>query len=550
MDPIPFRGSRPGSHPMFDILLSHGRVVDGSGDGSLEADLGITGGRIAVIGDLGAAEARQRVDCAGKIVAPGFVDLHAHSELTLLANPAGESKLHQGVTTEVNGQCGLAPFPVRAEHREEMRSVCTFIDAPVEWTWEGVDEYLTALEAAQPSYNVAVLVGQSALRAWVMGFAARPATGEELREMCALLADSLRQGAVGLSLGLAYPLGSFADSEEPSRLAATCAEHDGLLTVHLRNEGPGLMESLDEMLGIAARTGCRLQIDHLKTIGRRHWGRAREVLAKIEAAASDGVDVAFDVYPYTAGSRHLYGSLPDWVVDGGIGPMLQRLKQSAVRERLRESLDAWAKGEDAAGGFSLDAANTMITSVQTEANEWCVGKRLDEIAEARGQDPLDAMLDLLIEEAGETSCVMWAMSEDDVQEFLKHPLGCIGTDGLAYAPYGPLSKGAPHPRCYGTFARFLGHYVRDAGLLPLPEAVRKCTSLPASRLKLADRGLLSESCRADVVVFDPATIAERGEYGSPHAYPDGIETVVVNGQLAVAEGETCAARAGMVLRGP
>ncbi len=535
---------------MFDILLSRGRVVDGSGDGSLEADLGIADGRIAAIADLGTAEARERVDCSGKIVAPGFVDLHAHSELTLLVNPAGESKLHQGITTELNGQCGLAPFPVRAEHREEMRSVCTFIDAPVEWTWEGVDGYLSALQAAQPSYNVAVLVGQSALRAWVMGFAARPATGEELRAMCALLADSLEQGAVGLSLGLAYPLGSFADSDEPLALAATCAQHDGLVTVHLRNEGPGLMQSLDEMLGIAAQTGCRLQIDHLKTIGQRHWGRAREVLGKVEAAVADGVDVAFDVYPYTAGSRHLYGSLPGWVVDGGIGAMLGRLKQPAVRERLRESLDAWAKGEDAAGGFSLDSANTMITSVQTEANEWCVGKRLDEIAEARGQDPLDAMLDLLIEEAGETSCVMWAMSEDDVREFLKHPLGCIGTDGLAYAPYGPLSKGAPHPRCYGTFARFLGHYVRDAGLLPLPEAVRKCTSLPASRLKLADRGLLREGCRADVVVFDPATIAERSEYGSPHAYPDGIETVVVNGQLAIAAGQTAAARAGMVLRGP
>ncbi len=534
---------------MFDILLLRPQIVDGSGNQPIHADLGIENGRIAAVGDLHAAEARERIDCSGKVAAPGFVDLHAHSELTLLVNPAGESKLHQGITTEVSGQCGLSPFPVRAEHREEMRSVCTFIDAPVDWTWEHVDEYLSVFEAAPPSYNVAVLVGQSALRAWVMGFAARPATSEELGRMSTLLADSLKRGGVGLSLGLSYPLGSFSGPEEPLQLAATCAEHGALVTVHLRNEGPGLMASLDEMLEVASRTGCRLQIDHLKTIGHRYWGRAREVLGKIEAAVDAGVDVGFDVYPYTAGSRHLYGSLPDWVVDGGIGPMIERLRQPAVRTRLRSSLDAWATGQDAAGGFSLDFANTMITSVRTEANEWCVGKRLDEIAEERGQDPLDATLDLLIEEEGEASCVLWAMSEEDVREFLIHPLGCIGTDGLAYAPYGPLSKGAPHPRCYGTFARFLGHYVRDEGLLPLPEAVRKCTSLPASRLRLPDRGLLKEGYRADVVVFDPSTIGERGEYGRPHAYPEGIETVVVNGQLAISAGQTTPARPGMVLRG-
>jgi len=534
---------------VFDILLLDGQLVDGSGSAARRGGVGLKDGRVAALGDLGKAEAGQRIDCAGRVVAPGFIDLHAHSELTLLVNPAGESKLHQGVTTELNGQCGLAPFPVREKDREEMRSVCTFIDAPIDWTWEQVDEYLAALEGAGPAYNVAVLAGQSALRAWVMGFADRPATADELREMRTLLSDSLTRGAVGLSFGLAYPLGSFADTQEPLELAATCAEHDSLVTVHLRNEGPALMESLDEMFEVASRTGCRLQVDHLKTIGPRHWGRAKQVLARIEAAAEAGLDIGYDVYPYTAGSRHLYGSLPSWVVDGGVGPMVERLRRPEVRKQLRESLEKWARGEEAGGGFSLDFANTMVTSVETEANAWCVGKRLDEIARERDRDPLDATLDLLIEESGQASCVIWAMSEEDVREFLSHPLGCIGTDGLAYAPYGPLSRGAPHPRCYGTFARFLGHYVRDEGLLPLPEAVRKCTSLPASRLRLSDRGLLREGYRADVVVFDPATVAERGEYGHPHQYPAGIETVIVNGQVALAGGETAPARSGMVLRG-
>jgi len=535
---------------MIDALLVGGEVVDGSGGPARRVDVAVQDGRITAIGSLGQVKTRERVECSGRVVAPGFVDPHAHSELTLLVNPLGESKLHQGVTTELNGQCGLAPFPVRARDREAMRSVCTFIDAPVKWQWEQIDEYLDLLARARPAYNVATLVGQSSLRAWVMGFENRPATAGEIGGMCTLLADSLARGAVGVSLGLAYPLGSFSGPEEPAALAAVCAEHEALVTVHMRSEGPGLMAALDEVLGIASCTGCRLQIAHLKCVGREHWGRAGEVLARLERAAEGGADVAYDVYPYTAGSRHLYGSLPDWVLDGGVGAMVERLKQAETRARLRASLDQWARGESAAGGFSLGFPNTMVTSARTEANWWCVGKRLDEIARERDQDPLDATLDLLIEEEGDVSCVLWAMSEEDVREFLRHPLGCLGTDGLAYAPYGPLSSGAPHPRCYGTYPRFLGHYVRDEGLLPLPEAIRKCTSLPASRLRLPDRGLLREGFRADIVVFDPAAIAERGDYGRPHVYPVGLDCVLVNGQVVVRRGETTGRRGGVVVKGP
>jgi N-acyl-D-amino-acid deacylase len=534
---------------MADILLLGGEVVDGSGAPARRADVAIAEGRIAAMGDLGGAEARERIDCRGRVVAPGFIDLHAHSELTLLANPLGESKLHQGVTTELNGQCGLTAFPVRPADREEMRKVVTFCDAPVEWRWEQIDEYLRVLEETRPAYNVATLVGQSALRAWVLGFEARPATPGELQAMCALLADSLARGAVGVSLGLAYPLGSFSDTEEPLALARAAAEHDALVTVHIRSEGHGLVLALDEMLGAARETGCRLQIAHMKCAGKAYWGGAREALGMVEAAVEAGADVTFDAYPYTAGSRHLYGSLPDWVIDGGIAAMVARLKQTETRARLRESLATWAAGEGAGGGFSLDFAQTMVTSVATEANAWAVGKRLDETAGERGQDPLDATLDLLIEEEGQVSCVLWSMTDDDVREFLRHPLGTIGTDGLAYAPYGPLSSGAPHPRCYGTFPRFLGHYVRDEGLLPLPEAIRKCTSLPASRLKLTDRGLIREGNWADVVVFDPAAIAERSDYGRPHVYPQGIDLVIVNGNVAARGHESNEAdRQGTALR--
>ena len=535
---------------MPDMVLRDGLVVDGSGESSRRADVVIRDGLIDSVGPAPTDNALPAIDCSGQVVCPGFIDLHAHSELTLLVNPAGESKLHQGVTTELNGQCGLAPFPVRPEAVEEMRSVCTFVDAPVDWTWERIDDYLSLLAQARPAYSVATLVGQSALRAWVMGFEGREATAAEIADMCALLEGSLARGAVGVSLGLSYPLGSFADTEEPRRLAETCARHDGLVTVHLRNEGPSLHESLDEMLGIARETGCRLQIAHLKCVGEANWGQAADVLAKLEAAVAAGIDVAYDVYPYTAGSRHLYGSLPAWALDGGVAAMVTRLQDAAARERLRESLDGWAEGQHTAGGFSLDFAGTMVTEVASAQNAWCVGKRLDEIAQTRGQDPLEATLDLLVEEGGQVSCCLWAMAEEDVREFLAHPLGCIATDGLALAPYGPLSKGAPHPRCYGTYARFLGHYVRDENLAPLPEAVRKCTSLPASRLRLGDRGRLAPGMRADVVVFDPSAIAERGEYGRPHAYPSGISTVIVHGRVTVAEGVTTQERGGQVIRGP
>ena len=534
---------------MYNILLKNGLVIDGSGGASRRVDIAIQDGRIEAIGRLDSAGAAETIDCAGQAVTPGFIDLHAHSELTLLVNPAGESKLHQGVTTELNGQCGLAPFPVRAEAIPEMRSVCTFVDAPVEWSWESFGGYLEHLVAAGPAYNVATLVGQSALRAWVMGFEGRTVTPEELGDMCALLDECLKSGAAGVSLGLSYPLGSFGDTQECLSLARVAANHDALVTVHLRNEGPGLDAALDEMFGITEKTGCRLQIAHLKCVGEAQWGRSRKVLDKLDAVVAGGLDIAYDVYPYTAGSRHLYGSLPAWVLDGGVAAMVARLKETETRDALRESLSKWADGTDTAGGFSMDYAGTMITEVSSDSNAWCVGKRLDEIARERDQDPLDATLDLLVEEVGEVSCVLWAMSEDDVKQFLSHPLGCIATDGLAFAPYGPLSKGAPHPRCYGTYARFLGHYVRDVQLVSLEEGIRKCTSLPASRLKLSDRGRLAEGLRADITVFDPDTIAEKGEYGKPHVYPSGIGTVIVNGVVTLLEGETQSARAGTVLKG-
>lgn len=538
--------------PDLDLVISGATVLDGSGAPGVRADVGVAAGRVAALGDLSGAQAAARLNAAGKTVAPGLIDIHSHSDFTLLVHPAADSKIRQGVTLEVNGQCGFTPFPVRPGAEDLLDALCPFITEKPPWGWISTADYLARVEAARPAINVAQMVGHSAIRAWVMGFEQRHATPDEIAEMGDVAAQALEQGAVGISLGLAYALGSFAAQDEIEALARVAARHRALLSVHIRNEGAALVQSLHEMFDIAQRVSAqgtlRLQIDHLKASGRRWWGTVDEALAAIEAARDDGLDVAFDVYPYIAGSRHLSGSLPAWVHDGGNEAVMRRLQDPACRDRLRREHEAWLRDEADDSPFELDLEHIIVTDVAGERNRHAVGKTLVEIARERGQDPLDATLDLLIEERGHVSIVLFSMSEDDMRTCLRHPLGCVGTDGLVFATHGPLSRGKPHPRSYGTFPRVLGRYVREEGLLPLEEAVRKCTALPAARLGLTDRGLLQPGMRADIVVFDPATILDTATFEDPHRHPDGIAWVIVNGVIAVAGDEHRDPGAGEVLR--
>ena len=520
-----------------DLIIQGGEVIDGSGAPATRADVGILEGAIAAVGDLSGAQAARIINATGKTVAPGFIDVHSHSDLTILVNPAAESKLHQGITTEVNGQCGFTPFPVKPEDRELLDALCPFITEKPEWTWVSTADYLARLQATQRSINVAQMVGHGALRAWVMGFENRQATEVEIRSVCEVAQQALDQGAIGVSLGLAYPLGSFSSHDEVEAIARVAARNAALVSVHLRSEGAELIESLGEMIDIARRVSeeapLRLQIDHLKASGRRWWGKVDEALEVIEAARDEGIDIAFDVYPYIAGSRHLSGSLPAWVHDGGNEAVMRRLQDPACRGRLREQHESWLRDEVAESPFELDLEHIVVTDVATDENRWAVGKTLAEIAQERNQDPLDATLDLLVEERGHVSIVLFSMSEDDMKRCLRHPLGCVATDGLVFAPYGPLSRGKPHPRCYGTFPRAIGRYARDEGLMPMAEAVRKCTSLPASRLGLTDRGVIAEGMKADLVVFDPKTLLDTATFEEPHQYPRGIEWVIVSGEVAI-----------------
>ncbi len=537
----------------FDLIVRGAEVIDGSGAPAQRADVAVAGDRIAAVGDLAQASASRVIDATAKTIAPGFIDLHSHSDFTILVSPGAQSKLHQGVTLEVNGQCGFTPFPVRPADRPLLDALCPFITEKPPWTWVTTADYLARVAAAHPHINVAQMVGHSGLRAWVMGFANREATSAEVAGMCAAAHEALAQGAIGIAFGLAYALGCFAADDEVEALARVAAEHGAHMSVHIRNEGATLIESLEEMIAIARRVSetapLRLQIDHLKASGREWWGKVDQALDVIAAARDEGIDIAFDVYPYIAGSRHLSGSLPGWVHDGGNEAVMARLRDPACRARLRAEHEAWQHGEACHSPFELDLEHIVVTDVATDANRWAVGKTLVEIALQRGQDSLEATLDLLIEENGHISIVLFSMNEDDMQRCLCHPLGCVGTDGLVFAPEGPLSRGKPHPRSYGTFPRVIGRYARDAGLMSVEEAVRKCTSLPASRLALTDRGLLKPEMKADLVIFDRATLIDTATFDNPHQYPRGIDYVIVNGQVAVGEGADATTGHGEVVRG-
>lgn len=538
----------------FDLILTDATIIDGSGRPGYCGDLAVSDGVIAAAGHLERATADECIDCNKLTVIPGIVDCHAHSDLTLLADPRGQSKIMMGVTTELNGQCGLGVFPVRPEDRDELRGAVSFITADVPWTWESADDYLCALDRVRPAYWAGTMIGHGSLRSFVMGFAGRAPDDGELARMQNALREALDAGCFGLSFGFEYAPGFFAEDREILALLEVVAEREAMVSVHTRSQREEFCDAIREIadLCIAAeeRTGgsLRLQIDHLKRSGQRCWGTMAEPLQMIETLRAGGLDIAFDIYPYVAGSKHLAGSLPRWVHEGGSSAMLERIARPDTRERLRAELAEYEAGERDSNPFELDFDRVLITDVSTAQNASAVGRRLDEVAAARGEDPVDAYLNLLIEEGGHVSAVFFSMSEEDMCEALAHPLGAIATDGLAFAPSGPARIGNPHPRSYGTYPRVFGRYVREQGLLPLEEAVRKCTSWPAERMGLSDRGSLARGMRADLVIFDHRRIIDTATWDDPHRFPRGIEFVLVGGKIAVECGRQNTERYGGALR--
>jgi dihydroorotase/N-acyl-D-amino-acid deacylase len=520
-----------------DLIVRGGLVFDGLVGDPRSADVGIRGDEIVAVGDLADSEAERVIDAGGLVVAPGFIDCHTHSDLAFQLAPEhaelASGAARQGVTTEIAGNCGFSTYPVLPATRPEVEGYLTAMLGPADFAWNDLGGYADAVRDRGSYANVATLVGHGTVRAAVMGFDDRAPERGELDRMVELVDDALDQGAVGLSSGLIYSPGLYAGSDELAALCGAVARRGRPYTTHMRSETRDLVAATAETLAIGRDGGVPLHISHHKAAGRANWGRTQQTLAMIEAARADGVAVTMDVYPYTAGSTILGTLLPPWVQDGGADAVAQRLRSAPDRARIRRDLErglpGWENFSQAAGWQGVMVAACPNTTVE--------GRTLAEVAADEDRDPADVMLDLLLEHEGRVTVVLHFMDEADVRRVIAHPLAMIASDGI------PL-PGKPHPRWCGTFARVLGRYTRDEGLLDLATAIAKMTSMPAERFGLRGRGRIAEGAKADVVVFAPDVIADRATFADPLAGPVGMHQVIVNGQVVVSGGTLTGRRPG------
>jgi N-acyl-D-amino-acid deacylase len=524
---------------MLDLLIAGGMVIDGSGTPRRRADVGIVGDRISAVAPLAGARAGRVIDASGLVVAPGFIDMHSHADFTLPALPTADSKVAQGFTLEVVGNCGASPAPLAPEQRGDVIEAAALVVPPLAWDWTSFGSFLESLRRRGTGVNVAALVGHGTLRIRVMGMDARPATPAELRALAREARQAMDEGAVGLSTGLIYPPGVVAGTDELVTLARAVGEAGGLYASHIRGEGDTLEAAVAEAIEIGRRAALPVQISHLKAAGRPNWPKMAAVIARIEAARAEGLDVTADMYPYRAGSASLRSLLPDWAQAGGRAALLGRLGDGLARRRVAEALEG--------PGIARDAGWDGVYLASYPVRPEYEGRSLADLALERKRAPSEAVLDLLLEGEGEADMISFMMSEENVTLGLGQPFVMIGSDGEGRTPRGPCAGGKPHPRNYGTCPRLLGHYVRERGVLSLETAIRKLTGLPAEKLRLRDRGVLEPGAFADVVIFDAGTVADTATFADPHRYPVGIPWVLVNGQPVIAEGRHTAARPGRIL---
>ncbi len=523
-----------------DLLFTGGRVVDGTGAPWFRADVCVVADRIAAVGSLAEVPARRRIDATGLVVSPGFIDMLGQSEYNVLVDPRAASKITQGITTELTGE-GSSIAPVNARMIAADRDVWAHYGVTPDWT--DLAGYFRAFERARPTINLGTFVGAGGVRDLVVGKDDRAPSADELKAMEAAVARAMEQGAFGLSSSLMYVPDRFASTDELIALARVAARYGGSYITHQRSEEDAIDSSLDEVFRIARESKLPAQIYHLKTSGRKNWGRMPHVLQRIEQAREEGLDVSADMYPYPASSNALDASLPLWVREGGHEKLLARLQDPATRAKAKKSF-VEENPDWPAGG----ASRIMIVSVLDPALKKYEGRTLEEIGRAEGKDPFDVMVDVVVADKANTGKITFSMSEEDVRTALKHPLVSLGTDSGARATDGIYAQEKSHPRAWGSASRILGRYVRDEKLLPLEEAVRKMTSLPASRMGLADRGIVRPGMMADLVAFDPATVKDRSTFADPFHYSEGIPYVAVNGRLVVDDGRLTGERPGRVLR--
>src|SRR5215831_11995219 len=531
----------------YDLIIEHGQIVDGTGNPWFYGDVGVNGDRIARLGDLRLAQARRRIDATGLIVAPGFIDMLGQSELNVLIDPRAESKLFQGITTEVTGEGGSAA-PLNDYALTEIEPVLKHFKLTADW--RSLGEYFNRFERSRPAINLATYVGATQVRQCILHDDNRPPTPSELEQMKDLVARAMQDGAVGISSSLIYAPAFYARTDELIELAKVAARYGGIYATHMRNEGNSEMQAIDEAIRIGREARIPVEIFHLKVAGKQNWGRMAEVIKKIEDARASGIDVTADHYPYTAGATSLGASIPPWAHEGGTDQFIARLKDPSTRDKLKQEMKAVSsKWENlylgSGGGQGIRVPSVLNRSLSTYE-----GKRVSEIARMMGKtDEIDALMDLVIADRDQVGAIYFMMSEDDVQFAMKQPWVSVGTDFGATCTTGPLAEGRAHPRGYGSFPRILGHYVRDLKLMSLEEAIRKMTRLAANRVHLEGRGLLASGAFADVVVFDPGQIRDVATYEDPNRLSIGMKYVVVNGQLEIDGGRQTSVLAGRPLKG-
>jgi len=533
--------------PEYDIIIRNGRVVDGTGRSAFSADVAIKGDRVASIGNLRGAQAKRTIDARGHVVAPGFIDMLGQSEQFLLIDPRAMSKVMMGVTTEITGE-GESIAPLNDRILKEQEDFNRRFNLTVDW--RTLDGYFKRLAKQGSGVNLGTFLGATQVREYVIGYDDRPPTPAELEQMKKLVAEAMKEGALGVSTSLQYVPARFATTDEIVALAKVAHQYGGIYITHQRSEANSIDDSMKEVFEIARRANIPVEIWHFKTAYKQNWGRMPEMLRRIEAARRRGLKITADVYPYVAGSTSLSACLPPWALEGGTDRMIARLHDKQTRARLIREIAADSRDWENIYLGSGGPSGILIASVVNRDLERWQGKRLSEIATEQKKEPLDALLDFIIADHGQTGAIFFMMSESDMKAALKSPFVSICTDNGARATDGPLAGSKSHPRGWGTYPRVLGRYVRDEHLMPLEFAIHKMTGLPAANVSLQQRGLLREGYFADITIFDPKTVIDRATFEDPNQYPIGINYVIVNGQIEVDSGQRTPALAGRVLRGP
>ncbi len=523
---------------MFDLILTGGLIIDGSGNKKYIADIGITKDRIEEIGNLNNAEAGEKWDVTGKYILPGFIDVHSHSDHSVLINPMTESKIHQGVTTELVGQCGESAFPYRGAFLEREQQVLDAYGLKIDWT--DIVGYKKKFEETKPTMNLVLFVGQGSIRGSVLGYTGRVPTSNEIKDMQKEVCHVMENGAFGVSTGLIYPPSYWAKTDEIVEVVKAAAPYGGIYTSHIRGEGDTLLKAIEESIEIGRRAGVSVQISHLKACAKRNWGKVKQAIEIILKWREKGIDIWWDKYPYIASATSLSSLLPEWVIEGGAAKAIERLKSPEFKNKILIDIN---KGTEKEEGYNY----ILITHSGCKKYKEYEGKRLTHIAESLNTSPEDLFFDMLIESNLTTQMAGFTMSQEDTDMAITHELGMVCSDSGAYAPYGILSSSKPHPRTYGTFPRFFKYYVKDKKMLTIEAASKKVSSNPAKRFGIKNRGMIQKGYFADIVILDWENYEDKATFENPHQFPTGLDAVIVNGCVTIKNGKQTNNRAGRIL---